>query len=256
MKIELEDGRLFSEAFGADSSNFVINQEAAEAMGMDNPVGQRLELWGREGTIVGLVKDFKMRSLYSPIEPVIIRLVPEDTWMLFVRIAAGQTEEALAGLEAVYKRFNPSYPFNYRFMDEEFEETYRREIVIGTLANVFAVLAIVIACLGLFGLASFTAEQRTKEIGIRKVLGASVSSIVLLLSREFILLVVGAYLVAAPIAYFVMSRWLQDFTFHTEMSIVVLVGAGLAAVLVAWVTVSYQSFRAAAANPVQSLRSE
>ncbi len=256
MRIELMEGRVFSPTFGADTTNYIINQKAAAAMGMDDPVGQHLTLWNREGAIIGLVKDFHMRSLYSPIEPVIIALLPEQTSKLFVRIAAGQTREALTHLETVYKTFNPEYPFNYRFMDDQYEKTYRSEVVIGALANIFAVLAILIACLGLFGLASFTAEQRSKEIGIRKVLGASVSKIVMLLSREFILLVVGAYAIAAPIAYFVMSGWLQDFTFHTEISAGVLAGAGIVSVLIAWLNVSYQSIRAAMANPVVSLRSE
>jgi len=256
MRIELMEGRVFSPAYGTDSTNYIINEKAAAAMGMSDPIGQRLSLWNREGTIIGLVKDFHMRSFYEPIEPVIIALLPKQTSMLFIRIAAGQTAEVLSRLESVYKEFNPEYPFNYRFMDEQYEETYRSETVIGTLANIFAVLAILIACLGLFGLASFTAEQRCKEIGIRKVLGASVSNIVLLLSREFIFLVVGAYVVAVPFAYYIMSGWLEDFTFHTEISAGVLASTGVVSVLIALLNVSYQSIRAAMANPVVSLRSE
>jgi len=256
MQIELKEGRLFSESFGTDSSNYIINETAARTMGMKESLGKRLAMWGREGVVIGVVKDFHMRSLYQPIEPVIIRLTPEATWMMFVRIAAGETAEALASLERVYQKFNPDYPFTYRFMDEEFEETYRSEIVIGTLANYFALLAVLIACLGLFGLASFTAEQRTKEIGIRKVLGASVPGVVLLLSRDFIILVIWAFVVAAPIAYFLMNDWLNEFTFHTNLSPGLLAAAGLASVLIAWLTVSYQSIRAATANPVVSLRAE
>ena len=256
MKIKLKEGRLFSKDYGTDSTNYIINEKAGATMGMDNPVGQRLTLWGREGIIIGVVKDFHMTSFYNPIKPVIIRLAPGSTGIAFVRIAAGKAEEALTALETVYKKFNPEYPFTFRFMDDQYEQTYRSEIVIGALANISAVLAILIACLGLFGLASFTAEQRSKEIGIRKVLGASVTNIVMLLSREFILLVVIAYALAAPIAYYVMSIWLEDFTFHTEISIGVLAGAGIGSVLIAWLTVSYQSIRAGAANPVVSLRSE
>ena len=159
-------------------------------------------------------------------------------------------------MERVFKAFNPEYPFEYRFMDEQFEDTYRSEIVIGTLANFFAFVAMLIACLGLFGLASFTAERRTKEIGIRKVMGASVSNIVVLLSRDFLLLVLGAFAVAAPISYFVMNDWLNDFAFHTDLGIGVLALAGIASVLIAGLTVSWQSIRAATANPVSSLRSE
>ncbi|MCH8247877.1 MAG: ABC transporter permease [Bacteroidetes bacterium] len=256
MGIHLDAGRLFSKEYGADSSNYIINWKAAAAMGMENPVGEPISFWGREGTIVGVMEDFHMSSLYRPIMPVIFRLRPANTSILFVRIASGQTSEALAGFERIYKKFNPEYPFEYRFLDDQFEDAYRSEIVIGALANVFAFVAILIACLGLFGLASFTAEQRTREIGIRKVLGASVSSVVALLSREFLILVGGAFLVAAPIAYFVMNGWLNEFTFHTELGVGVLATAGASAILIAWMTVSYQAIRAAAANPVTSLRSD
>jgi putative ABC transport system permease protein len=256
MKIELKEGRVFSREFGTDSTNYIINEKAALSMGMDNPVGQRLAVWGREGSIIGVMKDFHMQSLYSGIEPVILRFDPRSTGIVFVRIEGGETGTALAALETVYNKFNPEYPLNTRFLDEEFEQTYRSETVIGTLANVFAVLAILIACLGLLGLAAFTAEQRSKEIAIRKVLGSSVLNIIVLLSREFILLVVGAYAVALPIAYYLMSKWLEDFAFHTEISIGILISAGILSVLIAWLNVSYQSIRAAMANPVVSLRSE
>jgi len=256
MGIEMDQGRVFSEQFGADSSNYVVNEKAVEAMGMENPIGQRLMLWGVEGTIVGVMKDFHMRSLYQPIDPVIFRLNHESTQIMFVRLGEGQTTEGIASLERVFKAFNPEYPFEYRFMDEQFEDTYRSEIVIGTLANFFAFMAVLIACLGLFGLASFTAERRTKEIGIRKVLGASVSNIVFLLSRDFLLLVLGAFAVAAPISYFVMNDWLNDFAFHTDLGIGVLALAGIASVLISGLAVSWQSIRAATANPVSSLRSE
>jgi len=256
MRIQLKEGRVFSSQFGTDSTNYIINEKAAAAMGMDNPVGQRLTVWQREGQIIGVVKDFHMQSLYRGIEPVIMRLSPRNTWIVFVRIAAGEIREALAALETVHNQFNPEYPFNYRFLDDEFEQTYRSETIIGTLANIFAVLAILIACLGLLGLASFTAEQRSKEIAIRKVLGSSVLKIVMLLSREFIQLVVGAYVVALPIAYYLMSKWLDDFAFHTKISMGVLISAGVVSVLIAWLNVSYQSIRAAMTNPIVSLRSE
>jgi len=256
MGIEMTGGRVFSEAFGADSSNYVVNEQTVEAMGMEDPIGQRLTLWGDEGTIVGIMKDFHMRSLYRPIDPVIFRLNHESAQIMFVRLASNQTTEGIASLERVFKAFNPEFPFEYRFMDEEFEDTYRSEIVIGTLANFFAFVGVLIACLGLFGLASFTAEQRTKEIGIRKVMGASVSNVVGLLSREFLLLVLLAFAMAAPISYFVMNDWLNDFAFHTNLGVGVLAVAGIASILIAGLTVSWQAIRAATANPVVSLRSE
>ena len=256
MKMEMADGRIFSKAFATDSVNYVINEASARAMGMDNPVGQRLEFWGQEGEIIGVVKDFHMNSFYEPIEPTIIRLDPDNTWMLFVRTEAGKTQEALAGLEALYTTFNADYPFEYRFLDENYERTYRSEIVIGKLANFFAILAVFIACLGLFGLASYTAEQRAKEIGIRKVLGASVPNLVALLSREFIALVLVAFVLAIPAAYYLMNQWLSDFAYRVDLSWPTFLMAGLAALGIAWLTVSYQSIRAALANPVTALRTE
>jgi hypothetical protein len=256
MDIDLAEGRTFSRKFGNDSTSFVINETAARSMGMDEPVGQGLTLWGTEGTIVGVVKDFHMNSMYRPIEPVIFRFDPDDADILYVRLAAGQTTEALDGLKGVYAKFNPNFPLDYQFLDEDFEETYRSEVVIGSLANSFAAVALLIACLGLFGLASFTAEQRTKEIGVRKVLGASVASVVTLLSREFLLLVGGAFIIAAPVAYYLMSDWLSEFEYHTELSLGVLAFAGVGALLIAWITVSYQSIKVATANPAVALRSE
>ena len=206
-------------------------------MGRDNPIGERLSYWDQAGEIIGVVKDFHMNSFYEPIEPTIIRFDPERTWMLFVRTEAGKTQEALAGLEALYATFNPDYPFDYRFLDENFEQMYRSEIVIGTLANFFAFLAVFIACLGLFGLASFTAEQRTKEIGIRKVLGASVSNLVGLLSREFIMLVGVAFLLSIPIAYVAVNAlFLDKFTYRIEISGQRVLMAGVAALGRAGVT--------------------
>ncbi|HUF09273.1 MAG TPA: FtsX-like permease family protein [Rhodothermales bacterium] len=256
MNIRMAGGRTFSKEFGSDSASFVINETAAAAMGMDDPVGQALTLWGTEGEIVGVMKDFNMTTLYRPIEPVILRFDPDRTDILYVRIAAHQTGDALAGLEHVYSKFNPEYPFEYRFLDEEFEDNYRSEIVIGSLANFFAFVALLIACLGLFGLASFTAEQRTKEIGVRKVLGASVASVVTLLSKEFLLLVGAAFVVAAPLSYYLMSDWLSEFEYHADFGTGILLAAGLGAMIVAWLTVSYQSMKVATANPVVALRSE
>lgn len=256
MKMELVAGRDFSKEFGTDSLNVIVNEAAVRAMGFDNPIGQNVTVWGRNGQIIGVVKDFHMTNLYSPIEPLVMRLNPETTWVTFVRPAPGQTEQALAAFETVFREFNPLFPYEYRFVDDFFEQTYRSEVVIGTLSRWFTVLAIFIACLGLYGLASFTAERRTKEIGIRKVLGASVPGVVGLLSREFILLVVIAFCVAAPISWKLMQAWLEKFEYHTELnwSIFVLAAAGI--VLITYATVGFQSVRAALANPADSLRTE
>ena len=254
--MRLKDGRFFDETFGLDSVAFVVNEKAAAAMGMEDPVGQTITFWGTDGPIIGLAEDFHMSSLYEPIRPVIVRYRPQVTWQIFARIEAGQTDQGLATLEETYNAFFPGFPFTYRFMDAEFEETYRSEVVIGTLSNVFAVLAILVACLGLFGLASFTAEQRTKEIGVRKVLGASIPSVVGLLSKEFVLLVGAAFAVAGPLSYFLMDQWLSDFEYRTDLGIGMLLLAGLMSLVIAWITVSYQSIKVATANPVVALRSE
>ena len=255
MRMELAAGRDFSRDFTADSMYYIVNEETARLIGGD-VVGQTLEVYGDPGEIVGVVKNFSMNTLYSPIEPAIIRFEPEDIGMLFVRTELGRTREALASLERVYERFNPGYPFEYTFLDQQFEQTYRSEAVMGTLANIFAVVALFISCLGLFGLTSFTVEQRTKEVGIRKVLGASVPRLAVLLTSSFTKLVLAGIALAAPVAYFVVLRWLDNFEDHIALGVEIFVLAGVAAVLVAWITVGYQSIKAALADPVKSLRYE
>ncbi|NNF03699.1 MAG: FtsX-like permease family protein [Rhodothermales bacterium] len=256
MKIELSQGRDFSRDFGADSSNFVVNETAARIFGYDDPIGRPLEMWGNDGVIVGVVKDFHMTSLYEPIEPTVIHLDPEWTGTLFVRPAEGRTEQALRSFEAAFREFNPTYPYEYRFVDEEFEQMYKSEIVVGKLARIFTGFAIFIACLGLFGLASFTAERRTKEIGIRKVLGATVPSVVGLLSREYVLLSGLAFAIGAPVAWVAMNRWLDGFEYHTELGWGIFAVTALAVIAITYATVGYQSIRAAITNPADSLRSE
>jgi putative ABC transport system permease protein len=256
MDMEMVAGRTFSREFASDTANYIINERAAEAMGMANPVGQDLEFWNREGQIIGVVKDFHMGSLYTPIEPTILRLEPRDAGLLYVRTTPGETPAALASLESVYGQFNPGYPFETEFLDENYEQMYRGELVVGTLANLFAGVAIFIACLGLFGLAAYTAERRRKEIGVRKVLGASVGGVVTLLSRDFVRLVLIGFVVAAPLAWWVMNQWLDSFAYRVELGWSVFLVAGGAALLIALVTVSGQALRAATTDPVKALRTE
>jgi predicted permease len=256
MKIKLRDGRDFSRAFVTDSTNYVINEEAARRMGMKAPVGQELKFWGRSGKIIGLMQNFHLNSLRVAIEPLILRLDTTYNSTLLVRTQPGQTDKALASLERLAKQHNPAYPFAYEFADDSFEKQYKSETLIGKLANCFAVLAIFIACLGLFGLAMFTAEQRTKEIGVRKVLGASVTSIVALLSKDFLRLVFIAILIASPVAWYLMRQWLDDFKYRIDIGWGVFALAGLLAVGIALLTVSFQSVKAALMDPVKSLRAE
>ena len=254
MKIKLLDGREFSKGTITDSTNYIVNEEAARRMGMKQAVGQDLKFWNKSGKIVGLIRNFHLNSLRVAIEPLILRLDSTNNTLL-VRTTPGQTEKALKSMERLAKQFNPAYPFDYKFADESFKEQYKSETLIGTLANAFAIIAIFIACLGLFGLAMFTAEQRTKEIGVRKVLGASVPNIVALLSKDFLKLVMIAILIASPLAWWAMHQWLKDFAYRIDISWWVFALAGIMAIAIAQLTVSFQSIKAALMNPVKSLRS-
>ncbi|GAB4019731.1 ABC transporter permease [Spirosoma migulaei] len=247
-------GRDFSKAFGADSANFLINETAARRIGYNNPIGKPLTMWGKTGIIVGVIADYHQSSMHTAIEPFIAKL--GDGQIIIVRVKTGQTKQALASLEVLARQLNPKFPFRYRFADEAFQTLYRSETVVGSLANYFAFLAIFISCLGLFGLAAFTAEQRTKEIGVRKVLGASVVSVVALLSQDFLKLVLVAILISSPLAWFGMSRWLQDYVYKIDLSWWIFALAGLLAIGIALLTISFQSIKAALMNPVKSLRSE
>ena len=257
LKVKLLQGRDFSPNFTTDSVSYIINEQAARRIGYKNPIDQPLTFWGKKGKIIGLVQDFHFSSMHDPIQPLIIRFGEKDDYgYLLVRTQPGQTKQALASLETICKQLNPKFPFNYTFADQEFQKLYRSEQVVGTLSTYFAVLAIFIACLGLFGLASFTAEQRTKEIGVRKVLGASVTSVVGLLAGNFLKLVVIAIVIASPIAWYVMNLWLQGFAYKIPIAWWMFALAGLLAVGIALLTVSFQSIKAALMNPVKSLRSE
>jgi putative ABC transport system permease protein len=257
MNIQILKGRDFSKNFSTDSVGFILNEQALMKIGFKDPIGKPLTFWQKKGTIVGLVKDFHFNSLHVPVNALVLRLGENDEFgNVLVKTQPGKTKEALAGLEKLCKQLNPKFPFSYQFSDEEYAKLYKSEQMTGKLADCFAFLAIFISCLGLLGLVMFTAEQRTKEIGIRKVLGASMPSIFVLLSKEFLLFVIVAMLIASPIAWFAMNRWLRDYAYKIDISWWMFVIAGLFAVLIALTTVSIQSIKAALANPVKSLRSE
>ena len=258
MQMELLEGRTFLREFSTDSVNVIINEAAAIAMGMDDPIGKDITVWDDyHGQVIGVVKDFHYSSMHEKIGPLIIRLDPDQgNNLVFIKTESGMTEEALAAMEKGSKNFNPAFPFEYHFVDQDFEDIYRSEMTIGRLAIMFALVAIFVSCLGLLGLASFTAEQRVKEISVRKVLGASVSHLVVQLSGEFSRLVIIGFMVAAPLAYYLMEQWLQGFAYRIHLSLVIFFLAGVSALLLAWLTVAYQSFRAARCNPAEVLRSE
>ncbi|GAB3693334.1 ABC transporter permease [Spirosoma flavus] len=262
MGITLLDGRDFSPDYSTDTTNYLINEASARKMGYKNPVGKEMTMWNRKGKIIGLMKDFHYNSLHSAIEPLILRLqrgVVDTTnnWgSVLVRTKAGETKQALASMEAAFKKFNPRFPFKYSFTDQEFGNLYKAENTVSKLASYFAFLAIFISCLGLFGLATFTAEQRTKEIGIRKVLGASVTNLVGMLSKEFIVLVLVAAFIAFPIGGYFLSGWLEKYPYRIELEWWYFLAALMLAMFIALFTVSFQSIKAALINPVKSLKTE
>ncbi len=256
LNIPLVAGRDFSPGFATDSVNYLINESAAALMNTTDPIGQTISFWRGKGQIIGVVKNFHLNSLHEPIRPLIMALEASSGVYVLAKAAPGKTAEAIATLEKACKKFNPGFPFQYHFLDEEFERQYRSETMIGELAKYAAIFAVFISCLGLFGLAAYAAEQRRKEIGIRKVLGASVLGLVGLLSKEFLKLVAIALLVATPLAWYSMHQWLGQFTYRISISGWVFVLAGGVALLVALLTVAYESLKAALADPVKSLQSE
>lgn len=257
MHLTLLEGRDFSREFGNDSGSYILNESAVKRIGYQHPVGQPFTLGNVPGTIVGVLKDFHFNSMHDAIEPLVIRLDEKPQWgTVLVRVAGGKTTPVLAGLAGICKNLNPNFPFTYQFSDEEYTKLYKSEQMVGQLCNYFACLAIFISCLGLFGLAMFTTAQRTKEIGVRKVLGASESNIFILLSAGFLKPVFIGMLIAFPLAWFTMSQWLKHFAYKTNLEWWIFGGAGLITIIIALLTVSFQSIRAAAMNPVKSLKTE
>ncbi len=257
LKIEMADGRSFDKKYTSDQSqSWIVNEEVAKLMNKDSVIGERFSHVGVEGTIVGVMKNFNYQSLRNKIEPLAIVVDQNSLNYMIIRIPPEEVSVSLGFIEKTWKRIMPSYPFEYRFMDDRYNMMYRSEERIGTLLRYFAVLAVFVACLGLFGLASFMAEKRTKEIGIRKVLGASVSQVTRLLCKEFFLLVLMANVIAWPAAYFVMRKWLQSYAYRVDLGYFVFIGALLLALFVALLSVGYQAIRAARANPAESLRYE
>jgi putative ABC transport system permease protein len=260
--LEIIQGRNFSREFPSDANGvYLINESAQKALGWADPLGRE---FGHEdnseddpvGRIVGLVKDFHMQSLHLPITPLYIFLDPKSSRYVSVKIRGENIPATMASIRRAWERFAPEYPFEFSFFDDIFNRAYRAEQRLEKIFSVFAALAVLIACMGLLGLASFTAEQRTKEIGIRKVLGASTSGVIALLSREFIKWVVLANLMAWPVGYFAMRSWLRNFAYRTSLTVPMFLGAAMAAFAIAAAVISVQTYRAATANPVESMRYE
>ncbi|MGD9346237.1 MAG: ABC transporter permease, partial [Candidatus Aminicenantes bacterium] len=258
--IDIVDGRNFSKEFPSDSqSAFLFNESLVRALGWDQPLGREFEIWwGDIGQVVGVVKNFNFHSLHRGIEPMCLYYRKDQRYVFYLsaKIRGGNIPETLSFLEDIWGKFSPNYPIDYSFFDDIFDNAYRSEARLGSMFNVFSLLAVAIACLGLFGLAAFTAEQRTKEIGVRKVLGASGASIFMLLSKEFAKWVLISSLIAWPIAYFAMHAWLQNFAYRAPLAPWIFVAATGAAALVALGTVASQTLKVASSNPVKVLRYE
>ncbi len=254
MKMKLSSGTNFS-GTKSDSTHYLLNETAVKMMGINNPVGKRFDLWGTKGTIIGVLKDFNFTSLKEAIKPAVIYFRPTG-YRLYIKTTGKGATKAIAAANKLWNQYNPGIPFEYSFLDEDYGKLYQSDQRTSTLFNIFSVITILISCLGLFGLATYTAQIMTKEIGIRKVLGASVSSIVTLVSKDFLKLIVLAILIASPIAFFTMQIWLQDFAYRIQIQWWMFALAGSLAIVIALLTISFQSVKAALANPVKNLRSE
>jgi putative ABC transport system permease protein len=255
-KMKIIEGANFSGAV-ADSSHFLINETAVKEMGLKAPiVGKRLRIQTIQGTIIGVVKDFNFTTVRKKIEPAVFEYNPNDCWRVYVKTTGRDTKQAIAATQAQWKQYNNDIPFNYSFLDDSYNKLYATDQKQGVLFNLFSAIAIIISCLGLFGLATYSAQVKTREIGIRKVLGASVLKIIGLLATEFMVLIIAAIIIAMPVAWFAMNSWLQDYAYKINIGWLVFTFAGGGATLIALATISFQSIKAAMANPVKSLRSE
>ncbi|MET3876991.1 ABC transporter permease [Chitinophaga sp. OAE865] len=253
--IEMAAGRPFSRDYGADDSRIIFNEAAIKAMGIENPVGKVIEFNGMKTEIAGVVKNFHFQSMHEAISPLFFRLDSLNSTVM-VKIKAGQTKAVLPALAAFYQHYNPGFTFDYKFLDQDYQAQYIAEKRVAALSKYFTILAILISCLGLFGLAAFTAESRRKEISIRKVLGATASHVMVMLSGEFLRSVLIAVLIGLPLAWYCMDRWLHGFAYHIEMNAGVLLLVGISIVGITLLTVSFQAIRAALENPVKNLKAE
>jgi ABC-type antimicrobial peptide transport system permease subunit len=258
MEISMAEGRAFSKDISSDTINsYILNEEAVRQMKMENPIGKTVTLQGQEPAhIIGVMKDFNFNNIRNKIAPLMLYIDPDQSRICFIRISGNNVQKTLDYIQGIWRSFEPDHEFNYQFLDERLEGLYRAEQRSNTLINYFTIFAIFISCLGIFGLASFMAEQKTKEIGIRKVMGASVPTIVRMFSSEFTKLVIIGNILAWPIAYFVMNKWLENFAYHTTLAWWMFALGAVLSIVVVIITISYQSYKAATKNPAESLRHE
>jgi len=256
--MKMAAGRPFSKNFGAEASKVLLNETAVKRMNLKDPVGKNIKMFGGNFQIIGIVKDFHFESLHEPVVPAFILLAggTNPAFKIMVRIKNDHQKETIAQIQHLYESYNPGFPFTYSFLDEAYQKQYETETRVSTLSEYFSMLAILISCLGLFGLVAFTAQKRQKEIGIRKVIGASVNSITFMLTKDFLGLVFIAVLIAFPLSWYLMDRWLSSFAYRINISPLVFLIAIASVILITILTVSFQAIKAALANPVKSLRSE
>jgi putative ABC transport system permease protein len=254
-KMKFAEGNNFTGAV-SDSTHFILNETAVQTARINNPIGKRFKLWNTEGTIIGVVKDFHFASMRNKIEPLVMYHNAKNMNLIYIKTDGEGTATTLAKVEDLWKSYNKDVPFSCNFLDDSFKKLYQYENQKMTLFNVFAVIAIIISCLGLFGLSTYTSELRKREIGVRKVLGANIWGVIRLVSIDFLKLVCIAILIATPISWFVMNTWLNDFAYKIELGWIVFALAGLSIGLIAFATVSFQAVKAALANPIKSLRTE
>jgi putative ABC transport system permease protein len=254
LKMQIVAGNNFAGS-KSDSAHFILNETAIKQAGIKDPVGKSFTLWQTKGIITGVVKDFNYASLKQSIEPAIF-YYDASNWRMYIKTTGKDAPKAIAAVQQVWKKFSPDAPFAYSFLDDDFNKMYHADLRTGSLFNVFAIVAIIISCLGLFGLATYTAQVKTKEIGIRKVLGANIAHITNLLAKEFVVLVLIAFIIASPLAWLAMNKWLQNFAYRINISWWMVALAGIIAMFIALLTVSFQAIKAAIANPVKSLRTE
>ena len=255
--ITMVEGRDFSRDYRGDSSNYIINESAAKMMGIQNKaVGKQVHFWNGDGKIIGVMRDFHIASLHTVIKPLILCLTPANTGYMMIRLNAGKTKEAVEAINRITKTFNPVYPFEYHFADEAYEKMYKSEMQVSALVKYFGLLAVVISCLGLFGMVAFSAERRTKEIGIRKVLGSSVVGIVRLLSMESLKTILISIAISFPLAYWAMNEWLASFAYKSPEGVWIFIATAVLMLAVSFITISFQAIKAAMTNPVKSLHAE
>ncbi|MBA4058071.1 MAG: transporter permease, partial [Marivirga sp.] len=254
--IKMKEGRTFLKDFATDDTKIIFNEAAIAFMGMKDPIGKKVKLWDKEVEIIGVAQNFNFDSFHEQVKPLFFFLNPRNSSNIMVKIEKGKEQETIARIEKFYNIFNAGFPFEYRFLDQDYQNLYAAERRVATLSKYFAGLAVLISCLGLFGLAAFTAERRMKEIGIRKILGSSIWGIVSLLSAEFTKMVGVAIVVAIPVSWFMASSWLDSFVFRIDLQWWMFAGAAVAALVIAWLTVGLQTFNAARINPTKCLRSE